>query len=98
MGQSVTFTVDVTLRRSRLHFDSNLRDQWPLYDVPGIDGLGKILITPIMSGIGQKQTFTGRSKATADSQEQSLARAGGGLLCVATPKQNTQRYYPNEKQ
>ncbi len=57
MGQSVTFTVDVTLRRSRLHFDSNLRDQWPLYDVPGIDGLGKILITPIMSGIGQERSF-----------------------------------------
>ncbi len=57
MGHSVTFPVHVTDRRSRLHFDSNLRDQWPLYDVPCIDGLGKILITPIMSAFGHKQTF-----------------------------------------
>ncbi len=35
---------------------------------------------------------------SAFGQEQSLARSGGGLLCVATPKQYTQRYYPNEKQ
>ena len=50
--------LDEFFDHTRLHFDSNLRDQWPLYDVPCIDGLGKILITPIMSAIGQKRTFT----------------------------------------